>query len=473
MSNSNKLQRKQTTQYRGHLAEVEVELQGMQGALSNSLALTKRERENNVFEDTNNLLDRVLMKENMKLAFKRVVANKGSHGVDKMRVDELQPFLKEHWHTIKQKLLEGTYNPSPVRRVEIPKPDGGVRLLGIPTVLDRLIQQAIAQELNKVYDPTFSESSYGFRPKKSAKDAILKAKKYINDGRRWVVDMDLEKFFDKVNHDILMSRLSRRIKDKRVLKLIRKYLQSGVLINGCKICNEEGTPQGGPLSPLLANIMLDEVDKELDKRGHKFCRFADDCNVYVKSKKAGLRLMKKLKDVIEKKLKLKVNESKSAVDLVSKRKFLGFSFYFSKDGIQIRIHQKSYNRFKEKIRKVTNRNSGISMKYRLKKLNEVTVGWVNYFGIAKAKANIKTLEEWIRRRLRACIWKQWKKIKTKFVNLRKLGINDAKALQFANTRKGYWRISNSPILNTTINNNYLEVLGYKSILKRYQQIHNS
>lgn len=453
--------------------EVEVELQGKQGAPSNNLVLTKREREDNVFEDTNNLLDRVLMKENMKLALKRVVANKGSHGVDKMRVDELQPFLKENWLTIKQKLLEGTYNPSPVRRVEIPKPDGGVRLLGIPTVLDRLIQQAIAQELNKVYDPTFSESSYGFRPNKSAKDAILKAKKYINEGHRWVVDIDLEKFFDKVNHDILMNRLSRKIKDKRVLKLIRKYLQSGVLINGCKVCNEEGTPQGGPLSPLLANIMLDEVDKELDKRGHKFCRFADDCNVYVKSKKAGLRLMKNLKNIIEKKLKLRVNESKSAVDLVSKRKFLGFSFYFSKDGVQIRIHQKSYNRFKEKIRKVTNRNSGISMEYRLKKLNEVTVGWVNYFCIAKAKANIKTLEEWIRRRLRACIWKQWKRIKTKFVNLKKLGINDAKAFQFANTRKGYWRISNSPILNTTINNNYLETLGYKSILKRYQHIHNS
>jgi len=219
--------------------------------------------------------------------------------------------------------------------------------------------------------------------------------------------------------------------------------------------------------------MLDEVDRELDKRGHKFCRFADDCNVYVKSKKAGLRLMKNLKDVIENKLKLKINESKSAVDLVSKRKFLGFSFYFSKDGVQIRVHQKSYNRFKEKIRKVTNRNSGISMEYRLKKLNEVTVGWVNYFGIAKAKANIKTIEEWIRRRLRTCMWKQWKKVKTKYVNLRKLGINDAKALQFANTRKGYWRISKSPVLNTTINNNYLEDLGYKSILKRYQLIHNS
>lgn len=473
LNNSNKLQRKQTTQQRGRLVEVEVELQGKQGALSDNLMLTKRERENNVFEDTNNLLDRVLMKENMKLALKRVIANKGSHGIDKMRVDELQPFLKENWLNIKQKLLEGTYKPSPVRRVEIPKPDGGIRLLGIPTVLDRLIQQAIAQELNKIYDPTFSESSYGFRPNRSAKGAILKAKQYINEGHKWVVDMDLEKFFDKVNHDILISKLARKVQDKRLLKLIRRYLKSGVLINGCKIYSDEGTPQGGPLSPLLANIMLDEVDKELEKRGHKFCRFADDCNVYVKSRKAGLRLMNSIKDIIENNLKLKVNENKSAVDLVSRRKFLGFSFYFSKDGVQIRVHEKSYSRFKEKIRKVTNRNSGISMEYRLKKLNEVTVGWINYFCIAKAKANIKTLEEWIRRRLRACIWKQWKKVKTRTTNLRKLGVNHVKSLQFANTRKGYWRISNSPILNSTLNNNYLEALGYKSILKRYQQIHNS
>ncbi|TCS78372.1 group II intron reverse transcriptase/maturase [Tepidibacillus fermentans] len=401
--------KEQTTQNRGHLVEVEVELRGKQGALSEDLALTKRERENDVLDDTSSLLERILARENMLLAMKRVIANKGSHGVDGMRVDELRPFIIDNWLSIKQKLLEGRYKPSPVRRVEIPKPDGGIRLLGIPTVLDRLIQQAIAQELNKIYDPTFSESSYGFRPNKSAKQAILKAKEYINEGYKWVVDMDLEKFFDKVNHDILMERLSRKIKDKRVLKLIRAYLESGVMINGVKINSEEGTPQGGPLSPLLANILLDEVDKELEKRGHRFCRFADDCNIYVKSEKAGNRVMRNIRKIIEDRLKLKVNENKSAVDLVSKRKFLGFSFYFGRDGANIRIHEKSYKRFKDKIRDITNRNTGISMDFRMKKLNDYTVGWINYFAIANASTKMITLETWIRRRLRACIWKQWKK----------------------------------------------------------------
>jgi RNA-directed DNA polymerase len=453
--------------------EVEVELQGKQGALSKDLALSKRERENDVNDESNRLLERILSRENMLVAYKRVVANKGSHGVDGMKVDELRTFIIDKWQSVRQKLLEGRYVPSPVRRVEIPKADGGVRLLGIPTVLDRLIQQAIAQELNKIYNPTFSDNSFGFRPNRSAKQAILKAKEYINAGNRIVVDMDLEKFFDKVNHDILMDRLSKKIKDKRVLKLIRKYLESGIMINGIKVNSEEGTPQGGPLSPLLANILLDEVDKELEKRGHKFCRYADDLNIYVKSKKAGLRVMKSIKKIVEGRLKLKVNESKSAVDLVSRRKFLGFSFYFGKGGVNIRIHEKSYKRFKERIKEITNRNKGISMKYRLKKLNEYTVGWLNYFSIAKAEAKIKRYEEWLRRRLRACIWKQWKKPKTRFNNLKKLGLTEYKAWEYANTRKGYWRISNSPILSSTLNNQYLENLGYISISKRYHQIHNS
>lgn len=453
--------------------EVEVELRGKQGALTDDLALTKGERENDGLVDTSSLLERILARENMLIAMKRVIANKGSHGVDGMRVDELRTFIIDNWLSIKQKLLEERYKPSPVRRVEIPKPDGGIRLLGIPTVLDRLIQQAIAQELGKIYDPTFSNSSYGFRPNKSAKQATLKAKEYINEGYKWVVDMDLEKFFDKVNHDILMDRLSRKIKDKRVLKLIRAYLESGVMLNGIKINSEEGTPQGGPLSPLLANILLDEVDKELEKRGHRFCRFADDCNIYVKSKKAGNRVMGNIKKIIEGRLKLKVNENKSAVDLVSKRKFLGFSFYFNKDGANIRIHEKSYKRFKDKIREITNRNTGISMNFRLKKLNEYTVGWINYFGTAKASSKISMLEMWIRRRLRACVWKQWKMVKTKGHNLLKLGVPVDKAWEFANTRKGYWRISKSPILNTTLDNDYLESLGYKSIFKRYLLIHNS
>ena len=472
MNNLEQLQRKQTTKYLGRLEEVGVELLGNQGALSDVLGDSKRERENDEETDTSDLLDTILARDNMLKAMKRVIANKGSHGVDGMGYYELRGFVINNWLKVKAKLLEGKYIPSPVRRVEIPKPDGGVRLLGIPTVLDRMIQQAIAQELNKIYEPTFSNSSYGFRPKRQAQMAILKAKEYINGGNRWVVDIDLEKFFDKVNHDILMERLSRKIKDRRVLRLIRKYLESGIMIEGLKVSSEEGTPQGGPLSPLLSNIMLDEVDRELERRGHKFCRFADDCNIYVKSKKAGLRVMESMTRLLEEKLKLKVNKEKSKVDLVTKRKFLGFSFYFDIDKVvQVRIHEKSYKKFKEKIREITNRNKGISMEYRLKRLNEITVGWINYFSIAKAKARIKSLEEWLRRRLRACIWKQWKKIKTKFINLTKLGIDKYKAWEYANTRKGYWRISNSPILARTITNAYLEKLGYKSISKRYQLIH--
>lgn len=421
--------------------------------------------------DTSNLLENILARDNMILAMNRVIKNQGSHGVDGMKTDELREHIINHWGTIKLKLLKGTYNPSPVRRVEIPKPNGGIRLLGIPTVLDRMIQQAIAQELTKIYDPTFSESSYGFRPNKSAKDAVLKAQEYINQGNRWVVDIDLEKFFDKVNHDILMERLSRKITDKRVLKLIRQYLTSGIMINGIKTSNTEGTPQGGPLSPLLSNIMLDEVDKELEKRGHKFCRFADDANIYVKSKKAGNRVMENMRKLLEGKLKLKVNQEKSKVDLVTKRRFLGFSFYFARDGVNIKIHEDSYKRFKEKIRAITNRNTGISMEARLKRLNQVTIGWLNYFGIAKAKGKLVKIEGWIRRRLRACIWKQWKKISTKYRNLIKLGISKYKAWEYANTRKSYWRTSNSPILSRTLTNAYLEKLGYKSISKRYRLIH--
>lgn len=406
-------------------------------------------------------------------AMKRVIANKGSHGVDGIKVDELRTYIIKNWSKIKQKLLDGRYKPSPVRRVEIPKPDGGIRLLGIPTVLDRLIQQAMAQELNKIYDPGFSDSSYGFRPNKSAKQAIIKAREYINEGYRWVVDMDLEKFFDKVNHDILMGRLSKIIRDKRILKLIRGYLKSGIMISGIKVKSEKGTPQGGPLSPLLANIILDEIDKELEKRGHRFCRFADDCNIYVKSKKAGVRVMENMRKLFEGRLKLKVNENKSAVDYATRRKFLGFSFYFAKGGANIRIHEKSYRRFKDKVRNLTNRNNGISMEYRIIKLNQLTVGWINYFGVAKADAKIKQLDKWIRRRLRTCIWKQWKKIKTRKRNLTNLGLPTYKAWEYANTRKGYWRISNSPILHRTLNNKYLESINYKSISKRYQLIHNS
>lgn len=471
MNNSNHLQRKQITKELGHLEAIKLETGRNQGMQRNDMAFEKRERENDVEIETSNLLERILARENMILAMKRVIKNKGSHGVDGMRCDELRTYIIEHWASIKLKLLEGTYNPSPVRRVEIPKPNGGIRLLGIPTVIDRMIQQAIAQELTKIYDVSFSDNSFGFRPNKSAQDAIKRAKMYINQGNKWVVDMDLEKFFDKVNHDILMERLSRKIKDKRVLRLIRKYLESGIMINGVKINNEEGTPQGGPLSPLLSNIMLDEVDKELERRGHKFCRYADDCNIYVKSRKAGNRVLKSMTFLLEKKLKLKVNQEKSRVDLVTRRKFLGYSFYFTKGGVEIRIHEKSYDRFKSKVREITNRNTGISMEMRIKKLNQVTIGWLNYFGLAKAKKRIIELEQWIRRRLRACIWKQWKKVRTKYKNLKSLGVPKYKAWEYANTRKGYWRISKSPILSKSLNNKYLESLGFVSLTQTYQMMH--
>ena len=471
MDKSKKLQRKQKTQYRDQVVEVEVELQGKSKVQSNFMVLPNRESVNDETFDTSMLLEEVLERNNMLLALKRVISNKGSHGVDGMKIDELREYIKKHWDTIKAKILESKYNPSPVRRVEIPKVDGGVRLLGIPTVQDRLIQQAIAQILSRIYEPLFSNNSFGFRPRRGAKDAVTKSKQYINEGNRWVIDMDLEKFFDKVNHDILMGKLEKKIKDKRLLSLIRKYLKSGILINGVSVTSAEGTPQGGPLSPVLANIMLDELDKELEKRGHKFCRYADDNNVYVKSKRAGIRVMESMIKLIENKLKLKVNKDKSAVDFVSKRKFLGFSFYFAKGGAEIRIHEKSIKRFKDKIKFYTNRNIGISMESRLKKLNQIMMGWINYYGIANAVAKLKELDKWIRRRLRACIWKQWKKISTRHRNLVKLGINKYKAWEYANTRKGYWRISKSPILSKSLNNKYLESLGFVSLTQTYQMMH--
>ena len=422
---------------------------------------------------TSNLLELVLERGNMTRAYEQVVRNKGSHGIDNMKIDQLKPYLKDNWEQIKRSQLEaGSYKPQPVRRVEIEKPDGGIRLLGIPTVLDRMIQQAIAQILNGVFDHTFSQSSYGFRKGRSAHDAIHAALDHKSEGYKYVVDMDLEKFFDRVNHDKLMSLIARKVGDKRLLKLIRSYLESGIMINGVEVITEDGVPQGGPLSPLLSNIMLDELDKELEKRGHRFVRYADDCNVYVKSERAGQRVYESIKRYLETRLKLKVNEDKSAVDKPERRKFLGFSFYRKKDGEpRIRIHQRSFQRLKEKVRRVTSRKWGVSMEYRLKKLAEITNGWVNYFGIADGASKLANLDGWIRRRLRSCIWKQWKRVKTRFKNLQKLGIPKDKAWEFANTRKGYWRISKSPILTRTITNQRLEKRGFKSLVKRYQAVH--
>lgn len=357
------------------------------------------------------MLNQILSRENMILALKRVERNKGSHGVDMMPVQTLRAHIFENWHTIRTQVIEGTYEPQPVRRVEIPKSDGGVRLLGIPTVVDRLIQQAISQILSKTCDPTFSENSFGFRPNRNAHDAIRKAKSYIKEGYRWVVDMDLEKFFDKVNHDRLMATLSKRIKDRSLLKLIRKYLQSGVMIGGVFSRTKEGTPQGGPLSPLLSNIVLDELDKELENRGHKFVRYADDCNIYVKSRRAGERTMKSVQNFIEHKLRLKVNEEKSAVDRPWKRKFLGFSFTIHKEP-KVRIAKESIKRLHKKIREITSRKMPYPMEYRIRKLNQYLMGWCGYFALADTSSIFKQLDSWIRRRLRMCLWKNWKKIIT-------------------------------------------------------------
>lgn len=420
-------------------------------------------------EEITMLMNQILSRENMLLALKRVEKNKGSHGVDMMPVQTLRKHILENWPSIKEAILKGTYEPEPVRRVEIPKPDGGVRLLGIPTVTDRLIQQAIAQVLSKVYDPTFSEHSYGFRPNRSAHDAIRKAKGFLKEGYRWVVDMDLEKFFDKVNHDRLMSTLAKQIDDKPLLKLIRKYLQAGVMINGVVSSTEEGTPQGGPLSPLLSNIVLDELDKELEKRGHKFVRYADDCNIYVKTKRAGERTKASTQRFIEDRLRLKVNERKSSVDRPWKRKFLGFSFTSNKEP-KVRIAKESQKRMKNKVREITSRKMPYTMEYRIQKINLYLIGWCGYFSLADTKSVFSELDGWIRRRLRMCLWKNWKKPGTKARNLIRLGIPKWKAYEWGNTRKSYWRISNSPILHRTLGNSYWSRQGLKSLQARYETL---
>ena len=391
------------------------------------------------------LMEEVLEQSNLNAAFKRVRKNKGSAGVDGMSIDELSDYLKKNGQTICTQLLNGDYKPMPVKRVEIPKPDGGVRLLGIPTVLDRFIQQALAQVLQGGYDKTFSDSSFGFRPNRSAHQAVLKAQEYQNEGHKFVVDIDLEKFFDKVNHDKLMGKLRKDIQDKRVLKLVRAYLNAGIMENGIVTIPDEGTPQGGPLSPLLSNIVLDDFDRELEKRGHKFVRYADDCNIYVKTPRAGDRVMKSVKEFIEKKLKLKVNEKKSKVDKPAKRKFLGYSFFIWKGETGIRIASESIKRFKDKIRRLT-RQRRIKFIDLINELRLLLIGWKNYFILAKAQLVLRGLDEWIRHRLRSYIWQQWPKVRTRYKMLMKFGIDPDLAMQTAASGKGAWRVSNSPAL---------------------------
>lgn len=404
------------------------------------------------------LMEEILERENLIKALKRVKENKGSPGIDGMKVNQLPSYLKENWPEIRNQLLEGSYKPQPVKRVEIPKREGGVRKLGIPTTLDRFIQQAVMQVLQKQWDATFSEHSYGFRPGRSAHQAVEQAQKYIAEGYNIVVDIDLEKFFDKVNHDILMGRIAKRVKDKRVLKLIRSFLNAGVMQQGLVSTTEEGTPQGGPLSPLMSNLLLDELDKELEKRGHRFVRYADDSNIYVKSPRAGQRVMESITNFLERRLKLKVNKQKSAVGKPSERKFLGFSFSAGKQLKRI-IAPKALKRFKERIRKITGRNRGVSLQQVIEELRKYLRGWQGYFGFCQTPSLMKELNSWIRRRLRCFIFKQWKKAKTKYSELRKRSVEHTLAAITVSSGRGVWHISNTLALRIALPNAYFSLSG--------------
>jgi RNA-directed DNA polymerase len=416
---------------------------------------------------TERLMEEVRELENCKQALQRVKANKGSPGVDGMTVDELPEYLKQHGLEIGEQLRNGTYQPQPVRRVEIPKPDGaGVRKLGIPCVLDRFVQQAVLQVLQKRWDPTFSEHSHGFRPGRSARQAVHEAQQYIAEGYRWVVDLDLEKFFDRVNHDRLMAAVAKRVADKRMLKLIRAFLEAGVMEDGLVSAVDEGTPQGGPLSPLLSNLVLDELDRELERRGHRFVRYADDCNIYVGSERAGQRVMESITRFITHRLKLKVNQAKSAVAQPRQRKFLGFSFTSEREPRR-RIAPKAIARFKERIREQTRRTRGISLTQMVTQIATYLRGWLGYFDDCQTPSVLQTLESWLRRRLRSVVWKQWKRGRTRFRELRKRNVSQDLAAQTAGSPHGPWRIANSPALAMALPNVYFAQLGLPPMVVRF------
>lgn len=412
--------------------------------------------------NTSRLMEEVCERANLKEALRQVRGNKGSAGVDRMTVDQLGDYLKQHWPVIREQLLNGTYEPKPVRRVEIPKPDGGVRKLGIPTVLDRFIQQAVMQVLQRQWNPTFSQYSYGFRPRRSAHHAVAQAQQYIAQGYGWVIDLDLEKFFDRVNHDKLMGQIAKRVEDKRLLKLIRAFLNAGVMENGLVSPSVEGTPQGGPLSPLLSNLVLDELDRELENRGHRFVRYADDCNIYVRSERAGQRVMESISRFITQKLKLKVNEAKSAVARPQERKFLGFSFTAGPD-IKRTIAPKSLARFKQRIREITRKAKGVSIKTTMEELATYMRGWRGYFGFCQTPEVLIALTRWVRLRLRAALWRQWKTPRRRRAALVANGVSEWAARNTAGSGRGPWHLARSRALSAGLSNAYFRSLGLPSL----------
>lgn len=409
------------------------------------------------------LMDDVVSRDNMMTAYRRVVSNKGAPGVDEMTVDQLEGYLKEQWPRIREELLNDAYLPQPVRKVEIPKPSGGKRTLGIPTVVDRLIQQALHQQLALLYDPHFSESSYGYRPRRSAHQAVKAARRHVAQGRRWVIDMDLEKFFDRVNHDIMMSRLARKIEDKRVLRLIRRYLQAGLFEGGLTSPRTEGTPQGGPLSPLLSNILLDELDKELERRGHAFCRYADDCNIYVSTQRSGERVFASVEQFLKERLRLTVNRAKSAVDRPWKRIFLGYSMTNDRYP-RLKVGKTPVQRLVKKVRKITGKGRGRNIKKVIEELAPKLRGWVNYFRHAEVEGVFEDLDGWVRRRLRCVLWRQWKRPSTRAKKLMKRGLTEVRANKSAYNGRGPWWNSGASHMNYAFKTSYFAELGLMSLL---------